>query len=210
VINTKTVSIENSQCDNSKKNILAFYNSVKNGPVTAAENQDAFFGRDHRRIQEWMVLGASVECMKENGWDYPDTAIETKPPAPDFRTFDHVGKQWQDIEITEGLPSGYNRDSFYRNIKSGYRFQSISECSESPDSCLKILRSAIIAKSLKPYADGSSLIVHLTFRLYRQRGKQYPPLSEVLHKHRLTEVAESPFLHIYVLACGMRELIILK
>ena len=209
-MNANTTPIENMECDNSKKNILAWYDSVKIGPVTTAQNQDRFFGRDHRKIQEWMILGAAVDCMKENGWDYPETAIETKPPAPDFRSFDKDGKLWQNIEITEGLPSGYTRDSFYSSIKSGCGIQNISDSSETPDNCLRILRSAIKKKSLMSYAGESSLIVYLNLRLYKPKGKQYPPLSATLNQRRLPEIADSPFARIYVLTCEMRGVIILK
>jgi hypothetical protein len=203
-------TVETTNCEDSKKNILAFFNSLKNGPATNTENQNRFFGREHREIQEWMVLGASVGCMEKNGWDHPETAIKTNPPAADFQTFDNHGNPWQNIEITECLPRGYARDRFYSDIKSMCGYQNVSEYSETPDSCLRILKSAIKKKSQKPYAAHSSLIVHVSFRLYKQRGKQHPPLSAVLHQTRLNEVAELRFARIYVLTCGMSELIILK
>lgn len=205
-----TATIEPSKYENSKKNILAYFNSLKNGPETTVQNQDRFFDREHREMQEWMVLGAAVGCMAKNGWDHPDTAIKTKPPAADFQTFDKHGNHWQNIEITECLPQGYARDGFYRDIKSMCGYQDVSDYSETPDSCLRILKSAIKRKSQKPYAMHSSLIVYVSFRLYKQRGQQYPPLSAVLRQARLNEVSESQFVRIYVLACGMSELIILK
>ena len=69
-----------------RKPIFEHYNRLKSLQETQIKQSD-FFGGSHKRTREWITLGAAVACMKTYGWEHPETAIETEPPDPDFKTF---------------------------------------------------------------------------------------------------------------------------
>ena len=191
------------------KRILEHFSSLKSLQETQIKEAD-LFGGDHKRTREWLTLGAAVACMKTYGWKHPETAIETEPPDPDFKTFMENGAVWKDVEITECLPTGYKRHDFYR-LSEDERSRRVRKLnSDSFEAAFATLKRRLLEKSKMEYAPQSAIIVYFNIGVYENKGRIIDALDEIESQKNFLHLDSIRFANIFILSCAMDKLIQLK
>ena len=158
---------------------------------------DFVTSRDYKNDREWWVLGHVITLLEKAGHAYPEYAIKTNPPEPDFVTYSDNKTVFRPMEIGEVLAPDRRRGDEYSTPCS---IMGVNQLDEPWKSFILLLRN----KFLRRYGNNCWLVVYHDILCYEI--SLYNPWHEVLlasaanwNTSSLIDLGNSPYEKILVL-----------
>jgi hypothetical protein len=160
--------------------------------------------------REWHVLSGTAALLRGAGLPAPHFAKKLEPDStgtqPDFATFSSDHHFLSNVEITEVVRDDFASDQrFFRNNPGGLRMISNNYALSDP---FGLLRLRLDAKSKKPYASTSCLIVYYDIGFSSFRNKNRLISQQLFDAHASDPfLSASCFSKALVLGCDFESLV---